>query len=64
MKCVTRQNGDPIANREAPRLSNVRTKVIGIMHRDPSIVAVVKSAIDFSPAFEKSTMCIFSQLGR
>lgn len=50
--CFTQHDGHPTAETEAFKLSSFTNKVTSNLCRDTSLVAIVKSVITFSAAFE------------
>lgn len=47
------QNGRPNAEKKLLKLSNLTSKLTGIVHCDPRFVAIVNSVMNFSAAFNK-----------
>lgn len=59
VRCFTRHDGRPIAEAEALKLSSFANKVTSVVRCDFSFVAVVKTVINFSAAFEKGHSMLF-----
>lgn len=53
MQCATRQDGRPVTETDAIKLSTLENKVTRIVRRDSSFVVLAKSELNLRAAFEK-----------
>lgn len=59
MRCVTQHDGRPIVETETLKMSNLASQVTNIVRWDSSFFTLVKSAMNFSTAFEKERGVFF-----